>query len=244
MKHTLSSFRRSSLLRMLCLGMLAFMLAPAAMAASSPTNLGGINSTAASKVGGLAGAAALLAAAPVFIAGKKEGEESSENLAPAEALAAVENKALPMSQRLSIAAKTLRGIDPTNQLADMQGKLTASETLAAERLTKLTAAESQLAARTADVATLEASNATLEAANAALTTKEQDLEKRVASKSKESLGALGFNAAELPKTTDANAPGASASYADAVKHYGSLNDAKEASAYYANVIQPMLDARK
>jgi chromosome segregation ATPase len=123
----------------------------------------------------------------------------------AEALAKVEDRTLPIMQRLTIAANALKGIDPTNQLAALQEKLTTAQATIAARDTEITTLKADLAtvrgeltARQTDVSNLEARNVELETANRDLLAKEQNLETRATAKSKESVKALGFPAKQLP----------------------------------------------
>lgn len=146
---------------------------------------------------------------PLFNAASDDGSENGgAGAAPvnlAEVIAQVENRTLPLGQRLSTAAKALRGIDPTNQLAAIQEQLTQAQARATEMEGQLTAAQADLAtvraeltAREQDVTDLQTRNAELEQANADLTAREQDLEARADAKAAEKVAALGFPAARLP----------------------------------------------
>lgn len=122
-----------------------------------------------------------------------------------EAIQAIEDKALPMGQRLTVAANALRGIDPTNQLATLKSQLDqAKADLSArdEEITKLKAAnadlEKQVAAREADVTAADEARVKAEKTAADLQAKEQDLDKRAEAKAKEHLGALGMKSTDLP----------------------------------------------
>lgn len=130
----------------------------------------------------------------------------------ATALAAIANPTLTMTQRLSIAAKALQGIDPTNQLAAVQAELaTAQQALAAKDAELTTAkagletAQQQITALQADVQALETSTAQIAQENTDLKAKEQDLEKRAERKSREAVAALGFPANQLPAKTPVGA---------------------------------------
>ncbi|HRJ09361.1 MAG TPA: hypothetical protein PK490_12235 [Prosthecobacter sp.] len=116
----------------------------------------------------------------------------------ADALAKLEDKTLPLSQRLSVAAAALRGIDPTQQLAGTKLKLDEASAEVARLKSELDGSRMQLAAREKDVADLEARVAELEKAHADLAAKEQDLEKRAAAKAQERMASLGFPAGKLP----------------------------------------------
>lgn len=123
----------------------------------------------------------------------------------AEALAAIEDKTLPMSQRLGVALKALQGIDPTNQLAKVQADLqTATKSLGERDATiaqlqgQLEAAQKQISALQADVADHEQAAAAAEQRAKAAEAKEQDLEKRAEAKAKEKMNTIGFPAARLP----------------------------------------------
>lgn len=141
--------------------------------------------------------------------GGEGGGGGTEALDPQKALEQIEDKTLTLGQRLGIAAKALRGIDPTNQLAavkqslkDTQDKLSAKETELGSLQAKLAAATKELEARQADVTALESSNASLEKEKAALVAKEQDLEKRADAKAKDKVAGLGFAGNKLPDSDE------------------------------------------
>lgn len=128
---------------------------------------------------------------------------------PAAALAALEDKTLPMSQRLDVAFKALKGIDPTNQLAAVKKQLAEAQASVAlkdaeiEKIKgELSTANKQLEARHADVKGLEEANAKLEKENKELSGKEQNLEKRATEKANERVATLGFPASKLPAATE------------------------------------------
>lgn len=134
---------------------------------------------------------------------------AAEAVDPAEALKAIQDKTLPMSQRLDVAFKALKGIDPTNQLAAVKQKLADAEALVKTRDGELAtandalaAAKKELAAREADVKNLEASNAQLALANKDLAAKEQSIDKRATAMANEKVAALGFPAGKLPAAND------------------------------------------
>lgn len=146
---------------------------------------------------------------PLFNAASDDGSENGGAAASTVDLSAViaqvENRTLPMSQRLSSAVAALRGIDPTNQLAAVQEQLTQAQARATELEQQLSTAQAdlvtaraELAAREQDVTDLQARNAELEQANADLTAREQDLETRADAKAAEKVAALGFPAGRLP----------------------------------------------
>lgn len=146
---------------------------------------------------------------PLFNAASDDGSENGgAGAAPvnlAEVIAQVEDRTMPLGQRLSTAAKALRGIDPTNQLAAIQEQLTQSQARTTELEQQLSTAQAdlvtvraELAAREQDVNDLQTRNAELEQANADLTAREQDLEARADAKAAEKVAALGFPANRLP----------------------------------------------
>lgn len=133
------------------------------------------------------------------------GSAADKPLDAAEALKQIEDRTLPMSQRIGVAINALKGIDPTQQLAAIKLQLTeANSTIAARDAslatasTDLTAARARITALETDVTTLEASNAALEKSNAALAAKEQDIQKRADATAKERIAALGIAASKLP----------------------------------------------
>lgn len=124
----------------------------------------------------------------------------------ADAIQAIDDKTLTISQRLSVAANALRGIDPTGQLANVKSELDkAKADLSArdEEITQLKASvadlEKQVTAREKDLEAADAARVTAEKRTAELEAMEQDLDKRALAKSKEKLGALGIASSELPK---------------------------------------------
>lgn len=201
MKH----LPRSSLFRFACFAILALLLLPLALAAASsftvsPPGFG-------------------LAAASIFgITSITLREQASEEGAgggggtvptPAEALQTIEDRTMPMSQRLTVAANALKGIDPTNQLAALKAELNQARSdlkASGEQITKLKAeletAQKQITALEADAAEHEKALAAAEKEAADLRAKEQDIDKRANSKSKERLGALGFPSSQAPAASD------------------------------------------
>jgi chromosome segregation ATPase len=144
---------------------------------------------------------------PLLNAAADDGSENggAAPVNPAEALAKIEDRTLPMGQRLSVAAAALRGIDPTNQLAAVQEQLTQAQARSTELEGQLTTAQADLAtvraeltAREQDVTDLQTRNVELEQTNADLTAREQDLEARADAKAAEKVASLGFPAARLP----------------------------------------------
>ena len=117
---------------------------------------------------------------------------------PAAAIAAIEDKTLPMSQRLGVALSALKGIPPAEQFAKVKTDLDAAQTLLKTRDGELAAANKQITALQADVTTLEEANAKLETTNKDLAAKEQDLEKRASLKAKQIAQSVGIDANKLP----------------------------------------------
>lgn len=211
MKHHLSAFRRSPWLSVACILILGLMFAPVGImaATSAPAtplaSIGGFNPAMLGALGVGAVCIGLRNQASEHGDGGGDGPKADEKLDLAAAVAQIEDKTLPISQRLGIAAKVLKGIDPTQQLAGVQQQLTdanAAIALKDAEITKLKSdlatAQQTLGAREKDVTDLEAQVATLEAEAKDLRAKEQDLDKRAAGKAKEQVAALGFPAAKLP----------------------------------------------
>jgi regulator of replication initiation timing len=203
-KRHLSAFRRSFALRALCILILAVMCAPAAMAAASAAPIG-LPAASSSHLG-----AAFLAAGlggMMFLrapAGEEGGDnggggaQSEDKVDVAAALAAIEDKTLTMSQRITVAMKALRGIPPAEQFAKVKADLdTANSTLATVR-GELDTANQQLAALQADVKQLEEANAKLEKENKDLAAKEADLNKRASEQAKQIARGIGIQADQLP----------------------------------------------
>ena len=148
---------------------------------------------------------------PLFNAAADDGSENGGAAAPvnlADVIAQVENPTLTFSQRLTMALGALKGIDPTNQLATVQERLTLSEARVTELLaqvessnTTLAEVRAQLAAREQDVTDLEARNAELEQANVDLKAKDQDITARADKLVAERIAALGFPAERLPASS-------------------------------------------
>lgn len=217
MKHHLSAFRRSPWLSVACLLILGLMFAPVGImaATSAPTtplaSVGGFNPMMLGALGLGAVCIGLRAPASEGGDGGGDGPKADDKIDLAKAVAQIEDKTLPLSQRLSVAVQALKGIDPTQQLAGIQQKLTdanASITLKDGEITKLKAdlatAQQTLAAREKDVTDLEAANAALETEAKDLRAKEQDIDRRAGQKSKERVASLGFPAAKLPGSEPAS----------------------------------------
>lgn len=214
MKHHLSSIRRSPWLSVILLVILGFMLCPVGLMAASATpvlpiaSVGGFNSMLMGSLG--AGAALYMGLRATAGEGGDEGGGKGEDaMDPKEALAKVEDKTLPMGQRLAVAVQALKGIDPTNQLADVKKEVTTLKADLATKTTELQAAQNELAsvkkelaAREVDIKALETSNAALETQKAELEAKEKDVEKRADAKAKEKVASLGFQSNKLPGTTE------------------------------------------
>lgn len=199
MKHILN--RRSPWLSLGAVFIIAFMLLPIAVFAlgASPSAGGELMSLAS--IGFLG--------APMMLRDAADGDapDAGGGVSVTEALAKIEDRSLTITERLTIAAKALGGVDPTNQLAKVKDDLATARAEAAQSATSLsesqatiTAMQAELDARNADVTTLEARVAELEAANAKLEANEQDLSKRAEALSKEKLGALGVPSNALPIT--------------------------------------------
>lgn len=211
MKYHLSSFRRSPWLSVACLLILGLMFAPLGImaATASPVtplaSVGGFNPIMIGALGVGAVCYGLRKEAGEEGEGGGDGPKAEDKLDLTAAIAKLEDKTLPISQRMTVALQALKGIDPTQQLAGIQQKLTdanASITLKDAEITKLKAeldtAQKTLAAREKDVSDLEASNAQLETEAKDLRAKEQDLDKRAGQKSKEHVASLGFPSSKLP----------------------------------------------
>ena len=201
MKHYLPRF---SWMQIACIAILALMCAPLVIAATSSAVMvpnSGYAITTAGVLGftGMRFDAADDPADP--------GKASGGGIA--EAIAAIEDKTMPVSQRLGVAIKALQGIDPTNQLAKVQADLqTATKSLGERDATiatlqgELEAAQNQITALQTDVADHEKAAAAAEQRAKDAEAKEQDLEKRGDAKAKEKLGTLGFPASRLPGESD------------------------------------------
>lgn len=206
MKHHLSSFRRSSALRVLCILILTVMCAPVAMAASitpaGPTlaSAGGFNPFM------LAGGVGILGLGLMNKA-QDDGSENGggggakaedETITPEAAIAALEDKTLPMSQRFGVALKALQGIPPTEQFAKVKADLATANASLTKANADLDLASKQITALQADVKGLEESNAKLEQSNKDLQAKEQDLDKRASAQAKQITRSVGIEANKLP----------------------------------------------
>lgn len=204
MKHTLSSFRRSSALRILCILVLAIMCAPAAMAAATAAPVGlpvatGSHASSAFLAAGLGGMM-LLRTAATDEGGENGGGGKAEEkpVDPAAAIAAIEDKTLPMSQRLSVALKALQGQAPAEQFTKVKAELAIAQADLKTAQADLTAAQARIKALETDVAAFEKSNAALESENATLKAAEQDLDKRASAQAKQIARSVGVEASKLP----------------------------------------------
>ena len=215
-KRHLSAFRRSFALRAICLLILAAMFAPAAMAAASAAPVGlpaasGPHLGAAFLAAGLGGMMFLRSPASDDghdNGGGEGGSQADDKVDVATALAAIEDKTLPMSQRIGVAMKALRGIPPAEQFAKVQKDLEAANASLAIVRGDLEAANKQIAALQADVKQLEDANAKLEKDNADLKAKETDLDKRASEQAKQIVRGVGVQASEMPvaKTGEESQP--------------------------------------
>jgi hypothetical protein len=193
MKHTL--FRRSPLLAIVSILVVLAIAVPACMAAGATgAAVSDMDITAV-----LGGAVGLMALGSMTTGTPPTVEE---------ALAAAENKTLPMGQRFEMMVNSLRGIDPTGQLANVKAELVTARTDLQARdgeletlRARLAELEQQVAAREADVAAADAARVAAETRSAELESAEQDLTKRAAAMSAEKMKELGFQANELPPAT-------------------------------------------
>lgn len=205
-KRHLSAFRRSFVLRAICLLILAAMFAPAAMAAASAAPVGlpaasGSHLGAAFLAAGLGGMIILRSPAGEEGdggGGGSSGSQAEDKVDVATALAAIEDKTLPMSQRIGVAMKALRGIPPAEQFTKVQADLATAQADLTQARGELEAANKQLPALQADVKQLEDANAKLEKDNADLKAKEQDLDKRASEQAKQIVRGVGVQAAKVP----------------------------------------------
>lgn len=241
MKHTLSSFRRSSALRILCIFVLAIMCAPAAMAAAASAPVGMPIATS-SHAGSAFLAAALggmmLLRTPADDGGKDNGgggQKAEDPVDPAAAIKAIEDKTLPMSQRLTVALNALKGQAPAEQFAKVSADLATAQATLKIRDGELADANARIKALEADVAANEKTITELGQENKDLKAKEQDIETRAKAKSKEEMKALGFPSSKLPNPDPKlNAAG---TYEEAIAEYAKIDDPKAAAAYWnANVL--------
>jgi hypothetical protein len=126
-----------------------------------------------------------------------------------DAIKAIEDKTMPVSQRLGVALKALQGVDPTGQLATIKAELEkAKQGLESKDAdftkikAELDAAKKQVLALEQDVKDQDAARIEAEKKLAEIEAKEKDLDKRADDKSKEKIRALGFSAKQLPPASD------------------------------------------
>lgn len=117
---------------------------------------------------------------------------------PAAAIQAIEDKTLPMSQRLTVAMNALKGIPPAEQFAQVQADLANTQATLQARENDLAAAQARVTALETDLAAIEAEKAALAQENVTLKAQETDLTKRTEARVKEQMASLGFPAAALP----------------------------------------------
>ena len=208
-KHYLPRF---SWLQLACICILGLMLSPLAFAASTtaaPVAPGGgsLLGLAALGLGGMM----LRAPASEEDPGGGGGGKQEQTLALPDAIKAIEDKTLPMSQRLGVALKALQGVDPTGQLATVKAELDKAKLDLSARdadlvtvRADLATANKQIAALQSDVSEADKARATAEKTAQDLQAKEQNLETRAEAKVKEKMAALGFPTSKLPKDVDAN----------------------------------------
>lgn len=201
MKHHLSAFRRSTLLRIACILILAVMCAPCAMAAAV-TSTPVLASTGWNPLfvagAGIAGIGLMSAAKGDGSENGGDGKQEDKPVDPAAAIAQIEDKTLPMSQRLGVALSALRGIAPAEQFAQVKSDLEAAQTELTTAQSDLEAAKNQITALQADVTNLETANAALEKTNKELAAKEQDLNKRASQQAKQIVRGVGMEPGKLP----------------------------------------------
>lgn len=130
------------------------------------------------------------------------GAAASAALDPAAALAQIEDKTLPMSQRIGVAVSALKGIPPAEQFTKVKAELETTKQALATRDGELATANKQITALQADVATFETSNAALHAENKTLKAAEQDLAKRASGQAKAIVQSVGIEATKLPAASD------------------------------------------
>jgi len=203
MKHHLSSFRRSPWLRVVCVLLLAMLCAPCAMAAAitpAPVLASGWNPLMVAGVG-LAGLGLMSAAkgnGEENGGGGGESKQEEKPMDPAAAIQAIEDRSLPMSQRLNVALNALRGIAPADQFAKVQADLATAQTDLTKARADLDAANKQIAALQADLLAVEKEKTGLAQENKDLKAKEQDLEKRASAQAKSIVQSVGIDANKLP----------------------------------------------
>jgi hypothetical protein len=198
------------MLTVISLLILAVLCLPLALAAVTADSFSGGHGAASLASIGLMGAPLMLRSA----ASEHEGGGGGDSVPDvAAALATIDDKTLPMSQRLSVAMQALRGVDPTNQLAQIKTDLTNAQSDLQSKQSEIATLQSELeqatariAALTTDVTEAQAATAAAETRANELANKEQDLQKRVDAKVKEELAAKGFPAAKLPGSTDQMQP--------------------------------------
>lgn len=224
----------SPLLKISMIAVIALCLIPVLPALAMPHGIGGL-------------AAAGMLGMTTFRFAEATDPANPDAVGIPDAIKAIEDKTLLMSQRLGVALKVLQGIDPTGQLATIKADLDKAKTDLTARdgdITKLKAdldaANKRITAMEADVKTHDEDRAKAEKEAADLRAKEQDLEKRAAARANEKIAALGFSSSKLPAATDKPAGGA---YADALEEYAKITDPLKAAAFYAASVQPLINKR-
>lgn len=210
MKHHLSSFRRSTALRVLCILILTVMCAPMAMAASispaGPTlaSVGGFNPLMLAGGLGVLGVGLMTAAKDDGSENGGGGKAADEPIDVEAAMADIEDKTIPITKRLGIAQrigvafKTLQGQAPAEQFTQVKADLATAQAALATAAADLTTARARITALEADVKSFEEANAALEQEKKDLQAKEQDLEKRSSDKAKQIARSVGIDASKLP----------------------------------------------
>lgn len=191
--------RSLSWLQLSCLAILALMVAPVAFAVVSSAPLAPHTGTAFLTTASLGG---------MIMLRDEAGEHATGGGGPVavdDAIRAISDTSMTMSQRLSVAMQALKGVDPTNQLATIKADLDKARADLAARDTEVTDLKAaveklntKLAARDEDVKQADEARAAAEKRTQELEAKEQDLEKRALAKSKEKLGAIGIASTDLP----------------------------------------------
>jgi hypothetical protein len=184
--------KNSPLLKFAIFAVLGLCLIPLLPAAVTPHGLGSI-------------AAAGMIGIPMMKMEQASDPANPDAIGIPDAIKAIEDKTMPMAQRLTVAVKALQGVDPTGQLATVKADLDTAKTDLTTRdaeITKLKAdldlANQRITALESDVASADQARADAEKTSADLQAKEKDVAKRADALAKEKIAALGFNSNQLP----------------------------------------------
>jgi hypothetical protein len=184
--------KNSPLLKFAIFAVLGLCLIPLLPAAVTPHGLGSI-------------AAAGMIGIPMMKMEEASDPANPDAIGIPDAIKAIEDKTMPMAQRLTVAVKALQGVDPTGQLATLKTDFDKAKTDLSARDSEITqlkadldAAQKQITALEADVKSADESRALAEKKTADLEAKEQDITKRADSLAKEKMRTLGFNSTDLP----------------------------------------------